>query len=501
MSNYLTELFAVHMALTLAYWFFLRKERQYNIMRFYLIGSVVLALTIPLFKLPMLFNSERTIDVMPAEVISLEPVAIQPNNDASFWSVDLLVYIYIATSILFLCKFFNDVFSLAYLRRKSAYEKLGGYYIYRIQKGKVSFSFFKWIFISEEIGKHDQAYQIMLEHEKSHASLGHSYDVIFLQLFKVFFWWLPSAWLVNKEIKKIHEYQADAYVLKSYSIDQYSSVLISSTLKLNGIGLVSSFYDGLILKRLFAMKQQTKNVSPWKLGALTALCAALFLALACSEEQKPNVTDGESDKLKGDIFVVMEQLPEPDGGMATFSSRVINGMSYPVEALQKRIEGRVYAQFVVEKDGSLSDVKILKGIGAGCDDEALRAMRNAPSFKPGSQQGKPVRVRMAASIDFKLNEVVNEKDPQRSICVLAVQPINARFTVNARYNNGEWSGVVYDEEGEGLPGVNILVTGTTTGTVSDLEGAFKVKADESKPLYLSFVGYESIKLSNEELSN
>lgn len=500
MSNYLIELSAVHLVLTLAYWFFLRKERQYATMRFYLIGSVVLALAIPLFKLPTLLNSKRTIDAMPAEVISFGSVAIGPTEDASIWSVDLLVYIYMATSMFFLCKFFNNIRCLAYLRRKSNYEKLGDLYIHKIQNGKASFSFFNWIFLSEDIAKDDQAYQVMLEHEKAHASLGHTYDIIFLQLFKASFWWLPSAWFVNKEIKKIHEYQADAYVLKSYSVDQYSSILISSTLKLSGFGLASSFYDGLILKRLIAMKQQTKKVSPWKLGALSALCAVLFTVFACSEEQKPNVTDIESDKLKGDIFFVVERLPEAEGGMKTFYSHIEREMSYPSEALQKRIEGRVDVQFVVEKNGSLSDVKIIKGIGAGCDEEALSAIRNAPSFNAGSQRGKPVRVRMVVPIVFKIDEDVTENSTRGVISVLATQPIKDKFKVDARYNKGEWSGVVYDGEGEGLPGVNIVVAETASGTVSHLDGTFKVKADESKDLHLSFVGYESVRLKGKEVS-
>src|SRR5688572_31224429 len=106
MSNFLIELSAVHLGLTLAYWLFLKKERQYTTMRFYLIGSVVLAITIPMFKLPMLFNNERTIDVMPAKIISQSPLDIGPTDGLSIWNEDLLVYTYIAISVVFLYKFF-----------------------------------------------------------------------------------------------------------------------------------------------------------------------------------------------------------------------------------------------------------------------------------------------------------------------------------------------------------------------------------------------------------
>src|SRR5687767_5441819 len=138
MSNYLIELSAVHLVLTMAYGFFLRKERQYAVMRFYLIGSVILALTIPLFELPRLFNSERTIDAMPVEVISLGSAAIGSTDEASIWGVNLFVYMYIAASVFFLCKFLNNIRCLANLRRKGNYEKLGSLYIHKIQNGKSS---------------------------------------------------------------------------------------------------------------------------------------------------------------------------------------------------------------------------------------------------------------------------------------------------------------------------------------------------------------------------
>jgi len=278
MSNYLIELGVVHLVLMLAYWVFLRKERQYATMRVYLIVAMILAVAIPLFKLPTLFNREGTIEVISAEVVSFDSEAIGSSDDASVTSTDILVIIFIAVSIFFFYKFFNSVIRLVYLRYTSQFEKLGDLYIHKIQDGKTSFSFFNWIFLSDSIDKSDGEYLVMLEHEKAHASLGHTYDIIFLQLFRASFWWLPTAWFVNKEIKKIHEYQADAYVLRSYSFDQYSSILISSTLKLNGISLVSSFYDGLILKRLTAMKQETKKIAhgSWELYRRCALCFSRY---------------------------------------------------------------------------------------------------------------------------------------------------------------------------------------------------------------------------------
>ena len=495
MINYMIELAIVHLILTLGY-FLLRKERQYSIVRLYLIGSTIIALLIPLFKLPRLIGRETAIESMPVVTNAFNSVAVTPPDTSFRWSGDLLIYVYILFSAFFLYKFLHSILTLIQMRRKSNCEKSGGIRICKIQDGITSFSFCNWIFISEDIDKDKQVYQLTLEHEKAHVFFGHSYDIIFLQLFKVSFWWLPTAWFFINEIKKVHEYQADAYVLRTCSIEQYSSILISSTLRLNGIGLVSSFHDGLILKRLIAMKQQTKKVSTWKLVALSSLCAVLFTAFACSEEQNSKVADTNRDgQLNKDIFVVVEELPEAKGGMNNFYSHIKNEVKYPTVALQKRLEGRVDVEFIVNKDGSLSDVSVLDGVGEGCGKEAVNAVRSSPSFKPASQRGMPVRVRMVVPIMFKL-----DNDERGTISVGEIQPKNSTFKVNATYNNGEWSGEVFDEEGEPLPGVNIIVSETTTGTVSNMEGGFKVKADESKDLYLSFVGYESVRLKGEARS-
>lgn len=498
MSNYLIELSIIHVILMLGYWFFLRKERQYAKMRFYLLGSTLLALIIPLIKLPKLFSSDEPMYALPLEVMSLEAVPLASPNDASPWGYDSLALLYIAVSVFFLLKFLGSILYLAYLERKSSLMRFDDLLIRKTLHIKGSFTFFNWIFLGDEIDQNRQDYKVMLNHEKAHALMGHTYDLMFLELFKICFWGLPTTWFVLKEIKKIHEYQADAYALKWCTIDQYSSILISSTLKSNGLGLASSFHDGLILKRLKAMNQQAKNVSPWKLGALSALCALLFVVFACSESanlESQEIGSG-NNKTGGEVFTVVEDPPVFEGGMDAFYKYVRNEINYPLQARKLGVEGRVDVQFVVEKDGSLTDVEAIRGIGAGCDLEAVRVVQDAPSFKPGKQRGKAVRVQMVMPIVFKLNKVSTNADnsAQGIIVIEEAETNQGRLKVDARYANGKWSGTVYSPEGEKLPGTNIVVAGTTTGTVADLEGNFSLKTDASHDLHVSFVGYESVRL-------
>ncbi|HEY8510652.1 MAG TPA: TonB family protein [Cyclobacteriaceae bacterium] len=106
-----------------------------------------------------------------------------------------------------------------------------------------------------------------------------------------------------------------------------------------------------------------------------------------------------------EIFLVVEETAAPIGGMNAFYEYVGKAMQgkYPAQARRMGIEGRVFVEFVVEKDGSLTDVKAIKGIGAGCDELAVNVVKNAPKWKPGKQRGKPVRQKMVLPIVFKLN--------------------------------------------------------------------------------------------------
>lgn len=102
------------------------------------------------------------------------------------------------------------------------------------------------------------------------------------------------------------------------------------------------------------------------------------------------------------IFTVVEENAQPKGGMAAFYSYVGKTLKYPAQARRMGIEGKVFVQFVIERDGSLTDVTFIKGIGAGCDEEAVRVVKSSPPWTPGKQRGKPVRQRYVVPITYKL---------------------------------------------------------------------------------------------------
>ena len=119
------------------------------------------------------------------------------------------------------------------------------------------------------------------------------------------------------------------------------------------------------------------------------------------EEYVPPVED-EEEVDEAEIFTVVESMPTFPGGMGALMKYLAENIKYPPLAKESGIQGRVFINFVVEPDGSISNVKVLRGIGGGCDEEAVRVVQNMPKWSPGKQRGKPVRVSYNLPVKFTL---------------------------------------------------------------------------------------------------
>lgn len=118
-----------------------------------------------------------------------------------------------------------------------------------------------------------------------------------------------------------------------------------------------------------------------------------------------DVTDfgeyGDEDTGEAEVFVVVEDTPSFPGG--NVQKWISKNVKYPVLAMENGIQGKVYIQFVIEKDGSITDVKVVRGVDASLDKEAVRVVKAMPKWKPGKQRGKPVRVSYTLPINFQLS--------------------------------------------------------------------------------------------------
>lgn len=119
-------------------------------------------------------------------------------------------------------------------------------------------------------------------------------------------------------------------------------------------------------------------------------------------QQKTEVVEEKKEEVKQQVYTFVEQMPTFPGGDDALLSYLFSNIKYPEIAKRAGVEGRVIATFVVGKNGDVSECAIVKGIGAGCDEEAIRVLKSMPKWKPGKQNGLPVSVRMSVPISFKL---------------------------------------------------------------------------------------------------
>ena len=142
-------------------------------------------------------------------------------------------------------------------------------------------------------------------------------------------------------------------------------------------------------------KNEKLNGLWWRL--LTAMSVLAILLMVNTNAMAQN-----KKKANDKVLEKAEVMPEFLGGDQAMMDFVAKNVQYPQEARDNEISGRVLVGFIVEKDGSIADVKVVKGIGGGCDEEAVRVVKAMPKWKPGKDKGKPVRVSYVMPFTFKL---------------------------------------------------------------------------------------------------
>ena len=158
-------------------------------------------------------------------------------------------------------------------------------------------------------------------------------------------------------------------------------------------------------------KKRTSMAGHLKYALFAPLAAALLLAsnISCvsteKNEEERSSTSEESRSVKvpeGEVFQVVEEMPEFPGGMAECMKWLGANINYPETAQKNGVQGRVIVQFVVNTDGSIIEPQVARGIDPELDAEALRLINAMPKWKPGKQQGKAVRVKYTLPIAYRL---------------------------------------------------------------------------------------------------
>ena len=161
-------------------------------------------------------------------------------------------------------------------------------------------------------------------------------------------------------------------------------------------------------------KKRTRTVGRIKYALFAPLAAALLIAsnISCtsSENKKDSAEATESRAVEGEVFQVVEEMPEFPGGMAECMKWLGQNIKYPAEAIEKGIQGRVIVQMIVERDGTITNANVVRGVDPLLDKEALRVVNLSPKWKPGMQRGQAVRVKYTLPVMFRLGEASDNKE-------------------------------------------------------------------------------------------
>ena len=185
---------------------------------------------------------------------------------------------------------------------------------------------------------------------------------------------------------------------------------VSNVKVVRGIGGGCDEEAARVIKGMPKWKPGKQDGKPVRVNYMMPVFFKLDDSQPTKSEKKEKASNPDMTPDKNGVYQICEQMPEFPGGVNALIDHVGRNVVYPEKAKEKEIEGRVFVGFVVEKDGSISDVKVLRGIGGGCDEEAVRIISAMPKWKPGMQDGKPVRVSYQIPIHFKLGNGTRSKN-------------------------------------------------------------------------------------------
>ena len=478
------------------YMLLLCRESFFRFNRFLLLGIMLLSAFLPLFDIHLLsWECLSLADNLTSVVEVGMPVAVEEAGGAepvagathSTWSLGLwlLVGYLVGAVVVLLSKVYGAIGVYYAVTRGVIWkDKRDKATIYCHAGDVIPFSVFGAIVINDDDWQTNS--REIITHEMGHVVNRHSWDVVLLNAVQVVQWFNPLAWHMSFSLRDVHEYEADCVLRSGVAMRQYQTLLIRKAVGSSSYAFANSFNHSLIKKRLTMMLREKSN--PWMLSKSLYVIPVALVALsafATSEKElmsdngsavvessskvtdlsrveqenskktasavtvslpaKPDTVDAASpDKTAaplpdGDdkVFDAVDVMPTYEGGMGAMMAFISQNISYPKSAHANGVSGRVIVQFVVEKDGKVTDVHVIKSVidkpavpktegksaesndgNAGAsvvseedyaksvkdiEDEAVRVVRLMKPWEPGKRNGAPVRVRFYVPLTFRLN--------------------------------------------------------------------------------------------------
>lgn len=403
---------------TAGYYLLVHRDAQPAVSRIYILGSFIVSLLLGAFPrviLPAAAPGAEQLILLPELVIQAGE-ATRHTSEAvagNLLSLGLVPRIIALVSLLVVLLAAANLLRIFWLSRYNPRIDREGMQIVLLSSPISPFSFFQYVFVPGSILTRDH-FQKVLAHEKAHWQRGHSWDVLLMEVARALFWFHPAWYLLNRELRAQHEYEADQIACRSLKKSEYQLTLLEYTLSGTLIPLSNPFNVSLIKKRIMMMNHASRKpaMQVW----LKTLILLPFLALALvvqscqqqvNEELAPQETAikevKQSEQWEEEVvFTVVETQPSFPGGEEERIRFMSNTLKYPNQAREAGLEGTVFVSFIVTKDGDIRNIKVLRGAGESLDAEAVRVIGLMPRWTPGMQRGQAVNVQFNMPIRFIL---------------------------------------------------------------------------------------------------
>lgn len=378
----------------------LSTEKLHRLNRIVLMSACLLSLVLPLCVITVHKSVPAPEDLQTELLESIEAV---PAAAADGWR-HIVTAVYWLGAAFVMAKTISGTVRVLNVIRSSERKTLDGSEV-RVSDRKIApFSWMKWIVMSRT--DFESGNRHILEHEKAHIRLGHSRDVLFINVLASFQWFNPAIWLVRRDLRAIHEYEADDAVLRcGANIREYQYSLIRKAVSASGYSITNSFNHSILKNRITMMSKS--NASAMRglrvLYILPLVCGVLALNARTVVDYMPQIlSEGENNEnLPITQGQTVEEKPSFNGGdIAQFAKWVNENLKYPEEALKAGISGKVTVRFTVCEDGKVANVMIVESAAKALDDEVVRVVSSSPEWKPGKVDGKPVAVTLCFPVVF-----------------------------------------------------------------------------------------------------
>ena len=366
--------------LYLPYRMMLRKESFFCINRFGLLAISFLSFLLPLVNLSWLVQENYIF--LPEIVVTGFKASKPTSSNPSNWVMLCVAMCYLVGATFVLFKKIKEWIKLQQFIRQGQLwiHDEAGIRIHCHINPIVPFSWMNHIVISEK-DYHENGKQIML-HETAHIRYHHSWDIIWLSIIEILQWFNPFAWMLSKDVQDIHEYEADAFVIRhGEDAHNYQLLLIEKAVSQTSLSITNAFNRSQIKKRILMMNKQPS--SSWaKMKHIYLIPIVFFLMGTFSSKASsiPQESTELSNEMKETLIYIASHL------------------KYPTEAMEKGIKGKVVLELHLKEHEHQNTVKVIEGVTPLLDAEAVRIIKETPIWKT-SHKGTSKQI---ISVHFKL---------------------------------------------------------------------------------------------------